>query len=82
MTDATKTDVSEVWENWSEEEILEFSGSRNTYIRMKCSKYGYEENMLDYVYEKFKGEDIMLGKTDKKTAIKCPKCHQSMFKKV
>lgn len=81
MTDDTEMKVSEEWENWSEEEILEFLGPRDTYIRMKYSRCGYEENVPDWVYGEFRGEDISLGKTDKETAIKCPKCHRAMFKK-
>lgn len=81
MTDDTETEVFEEWENWSEEEILEFLGPRDTYIKMKCSKCGYEENVPDWVYGEFRGEDIALGKADKKTAVECPKCHGAMFKK-
>ena len=81
MTDDTETKASEVWENWSEEEILEFLGPRDTYIRMKCSRCGYEESIPDWLYGEFRGEDIAAGKGGKETAVECPRCNGAMFKK-
>ncbi len=81
MTDDTEIEASAVWENWSEEEILNFLGPKDTYIRMKCNRCGYEENVPDWVYSELRGEDIALGKGDKETSLECPKCHGAMFKK-
>lgn len=47
-------------------------GPRDTYIKMKCSQYGYEKNAPDWVYDEFIREDIVIENDDKEIALECP----------
>ncbi len=60
---------------------MDFLGPKDTYIRIKCRRCGYEENIPDWVYGEFKGEDIASKKDEKETVVACLKYIQEMFKK-
>lgn len=66
---------------WTDEEILAFCGEPDTYIRMKCSTCGYEENVPDWILGEFREMDIATGHSEREVSTECPKCGEAMYKK-
>lgn len=81
MIEDTEKNASTNQEIYTDEEILFFLGPKDTYIRMECSKCGYEENVPDWVLGEFRGEDIASGHGEREVSTECPRCNGAMLKK-
>lgn len=56
-------------------------GIKETFIRMKCKKCGYEEGVPDWLMAEFNEDAIMLNQKDTMNKMICPKCNGIMIKK-
>ncbi len=80
MTDDTEKTALENYDDY-DLTIEDLLGPKDTYIRMKCSRCGYEENVPDWILGEFRGEDIASGHGEREVSIECPRCNGAMFKK-